>query len=212
MFLRCSVFFAMMVMTSIDGHASASDESLRKLLDGNQRYVTDRLQFPDRSSDRRLSLIANQKPFAVILGCSDSRVPPEIIFDQGLGDLFVVRVAGNVVSPVVLDSIEYACKYLGSSVIMILGHENCGAVQAVYDGKTEDIEAIADKIFPAIKKCKKEKRGVTSCIKENVRNVEMQLKDYSPIRSLIGAGDVKVVGAFYSLATGKVEVIPETIP
>ena len=212
MFWRCSIFFAMMILTSSAVDAVSTDDSLYKLLEGNQRYVVDRLQFPDRSTDRRLSLIANQKPFAVILGCSDSRVPPEIIFDQGLGDLFVVRVAGNVISPVVLDSIEYACKYLGSSVIMILGHENCGAVQAVYDGKTEDIEAIAEKIFPAIKKCKKEKRGVTSCIKENVKNVEMQVNDYPSIRSLIQMGHVKVVGAFYSLATGKVEILPETIP
>ena len=91
-----------------------------------------------------------QKPFAIILGCSDSRVSPEILFDQGIGDLFIVRVAGNVAGPVELDSIEYAALYLKSSLVLVLGHENCGAITAVLDGQTKEIEHVADLIAPAI--------------------------------------------------------------
>src|SRR3990170_7095870 len=121
-------------MTSLN-----ADVALQELIAGNQRYAAGKLTHPHQTTRHRQELIQRQEPFAIIVGCSDSRVPPEIIFDQGLGDLFIVRVAGQVVGPVELDSIEYSVKYLGSTLIFVLGHESCGAVTAVIDGKTADI-------------------------------------------------------------------------
>ncbi|MCX6990540.1 MAG: carbonic anhydrase [Chlamydiae bacterium] len=184
------------------------DEALTRLLQGNERYMQDKLTHPDRSYDRRESLLTSQQPFAIILGCSDSRVAPEILFDQGIGDLFVVRVAGNVVDPIILDSMEYAAKYLGSCLIIVLGHENCGAVKAVMAGQTEDIEAIAGQIRPAIKECKKDHGILQTCVKANVHHVVDAVKQYATIKKLLQQNKVKVVGGYYSLASGKVEIIP----
>ena len=170
--------------------------------------MQDKLIHPDRSYDRRESLVKNQQPFAIILGCSDSRVAPEILFDQGIGDLFVVRVAGNVVDPIILDSMEYAAKYLGACLIIVLGHENCGAVKAVMAGETEDIEAIAGQIRPAIKDCKKDQGILQTCVKANVHHVVDAVKQYATIKKLLRQNKVKVVGGYYSLTTGKVEIIP----
>lgn len=183
-------------------------EALARLMQGNDRYVHDKLEHPDRTSDRREAVQNSQKPFAIILGCSDSRVSPEIIFDQGIGDLFVVRVAGNIVSPVVLDSIEYSAKYLGSSLIVVLGHEKCGAVDAVMQGKTQDIEAIAKEILPAIESCKSQQNPLTNCIKANVLSVVQQIEKYPSLSKLIAQRQVNVIGAYYSLTTGKVELLP----
>ena len=159
----------------------------------------DELIHPNVSSSRREEILKLQKPCTVIVGCSDSRVPPEIVFDQGLGDLFIVRVAGNVVGPVELDSIEYAIKQLGASLVMVLGHESCGAVTAVLDGKTEDIEDVANLIKPAIKHAK----GVESAVKDNVRWIVRHLKN----TSLIKAKKVECVGAYYHLGSGQVEIL-----
>lgn len=183
-------------------------EALARLMQGNDRYVHDKLEHPDRTSDRREAVQNSQKPFAIILGCSDSRVSPEIIFDQGIGDLFVVRVAGNIVSPVVLDSIEYSAKYLGSSLIVVLGHEKCGAVDAVMQGKTQDIEAIAKEILPAIQSCKIQQKPLANCIKANVLSVVQQIEKYPSLSKLIAQKQVNVIGAYYSLTTGEVELLP----
>lgn len=153
-------------------------QALQKLLDGNERYTKDLLAHSDSSLQRREAIACTQEPFAVILGCSDSRVPPEIIFDQGLGDLFVVRVAGNVVGPLELDSIEYSTKYLKSSLIVVLGHENCGAIKAVLAGQTEEIDQIARLIEPALKECRERNAPVLdSCIQSNVKHVVKQIKE-----------------------------------
>ena len=183
-------------------------DALDKLMEGNKRYTQDKLMYPDLSPARRQALTSKQKPFAVILGCSDSRVSPELIFDQGLGDLFVVRLAGNVVTPVVLDSIEYAAKYLGSSIILVLGHENCGAIKAVYEGVTLDIEALAAQISPANEGCKKKKAPVNECVRANVRYVVKALQSYPAIKKLLEQKQVQIVGAYYSLESGAVELIP----
>ena len=114
----------------------SADAALAKLIAGNRRYVQHRQQYPDQSLPHRKELVSGQHPFAVILGCADSRVPPELLFDQGLGDLFVIRVAGNLVDDVVLGSIEYAVEHLGTKLIMVLGHEKCGAVSAAVEGGT----------------------------------------------------------------------------
>src|SRR5262249_39949150 len=107
-----------------------ADEALAKLMDGNKRYASSHSLHPHQSAGRRHELEATQHPFACILSCSDSRVPPEVVFDEGLGDLFVVRVAGNIVDSAVTGSIEYAVEHLGTPLVLVMGHEKCGAVQA----------------------------------------------------------------------------------
>jgi carbonic anhydrase len=205
-----SFIFYTLIMSVVSSFlvCQTPQDALDKLMEGNKRYTQDKLLYPDLSNARRQALTSKQQPFAVILGCSDSRVPPELIFDQGLGDLFVVRLAGNVVTPVVFDSIEYAAKYLGASIILVLGHENCGAIKAVYDGVTLDIEALAAQISPAIEECKKKKAPVNECVRANVRYIVEALQSYPAIKKLIEQKQVQIVGAYYSLESGAVELIP----
>lgn len=176
-----------------------------RLVQGNHRYREGHIQRPSLSSIRRLELHEKQRPFAVIVGCSDSRVPPEIIFDQGLGDLFVVRVAGQVVGPIELDSIEYGVKYLGASLILVLGHENCGAVGAVLEGKTEAIEDVAALIEPAI--AMTHPRTLENAVKANVRFVVEHLNNSPVIAQLKSEGKVNVVGGYYHLPDSRVETL-----
>jgi carbonic anhydrase len=185
------------------GYAITPSEALTRLLDGNRRYAKDEAVYPNHSTDRREAMKEGQSPFAVILGCSDSRVSPEIIFDQGLGDLFIVRVAGNVVGPVGLDSLEYGVKNLGGSVLLVLGHEGCGAVTAVYRGQTAGIEAISDLIKPAIE----ESESVESAIKDNIRFTVNHLKSTAVIGKLIKEGKLKCLGGYYHLGTGTIELL-----
>lgn len=185
------------------GFAQTPAESLQRLIEGNKRYATDQLLYPNHSSDRRKELREIQTPFATILGCSDSRVAPEILFDQGLGDLFIVRVAGNVVGGIELDSIEYSARHLGSSLVLVLGHQACGAVTAVMEGKTDDIEEIAHLIEPAIQDVK----TLEEAIKANVRAVVAQLRKTPLIKRLISEKKIDCIGAYYHLGSGKVEML-----
>jgi carbonic anhydrase len=180
-------------------------EALDRLVEGNKRYVADALDNPYRTSLRRMEVYKRQFPFAAIVGCSDSRVPPEIVFDQGLGDLFIVRVAGQVVGPVELDSIEYSVKYLGSSLIFVLGHQSCAAVNAVLLGKTEDIENVAQLIEPAI--AKDRSKDLEEAIKDNVRYVVDYLKKTPLIQKMSAKGKVSVVGGYYHLSDGHIEIL-----
>lgn len=192
---------------SKEGRISSS-EAIQRLLEGNQRYALDELEHPNRTPMRREAVSCKQSPFAIIVGCSDSRVSPEIIFDQGLGDLFIVRVAGNVIGPIELDSIEYAALFLDSSVVLVLGHEHCGAVTAVLENKTQPIKSIAKLIEPAVKIAKKESGDVLeNSIKENVRLVVNRLRKRKDIKALIEENKIKVIGGYYDLNTGKVEMI-----
>jgi len=180
-------------------------ESLKKLLEGNERYYSDQSIHPNRSRERREETAALQEPFATIVGCSDSRVAPEIIFDQGVGDLFTVRVAGNVVGPIELDSIEYSVIYLHSSVVLVLGHENCGAVKAVIAGQTQDIEAVAQLIEPAVRETRSVKEGrLSRTIEANVRNVTNVLKKSPALKKLIDEKKLSIVGGVYHFETGQV--------
>lgn len=191
-----------------DNHVPTPASALSRLMDGNQRYVQDRLLHPNRSQESRQAVASGQTPFAVILGCSDSRVSPEIIFDQGIGDLFIVRVAGNVLGPLELDSIEYSAIYLKSALILVLGHENCGAVTAVVEHQTRDIEAIATLIEPAVV-ASREMPGprLENAIKTNVRMVVEQLKKSPALARLIEEGKLAVAGGYYRLNSGAVEVL-----
>lgn len=179
-------------------------EALQVLMEGNRRFTVDKTHCPDRNQDRRTATVAVQKPFAIVLGCSDSRVPPELAFDQGLGDLFVVRVAGNVVGATELDSIEYSALHNGSSIIVVLGHENCGAVSAVLANNTKDIEAIANLIKPGVDASD---HSLNDAIEANVRHSVAQVKDSPVIKKLMKEGKIDVVGAYYSLETGKIRLL-----
>lgn len=185
------------------GFAQTPDELLKQLMEGNTRYINDKLLYPNQSSARREEVQEKQHPFAAILGCSDSRVAPEIIFDQGLGDLFIVRVAGNVAGPVELDSVEYSIKHLGATLIVVLGHQSCGAVTAIMEGQTADIEAVARLIEPAVKGSK----TTEEAIKANVRNVVDQLKKTPLLKKLVAKKKIACVGAYYHLGSGKVELL-----
>jgi carbonic anhydrase len=197
-------------MISIYGQTRplSSEDAIQRLLQGNERYVKDELEYPNQSMIRREAVINTQKPFAVIVGCSDSRVPPEIIFDQGLGDLFIIRVAGNVIGPIELDSIEYAALCLEASVVLVLGHESCGAVSAVVNNQAQVIPSIAKLIKPAVEIAKRDKGDLLeNAIKENVELVVNHLKKRKNIRDLIKKNKMKVIGGYYDLNTGKVNIL-----
>jgi carbonic anhydrase len=197
-----------------------ADEALQKLFDGNHRYVVDQMagqKLCDQTT--RHSLTKGQSPYAIILCCSDSRVPPEIVFDQGLGEIFVVRVAGNVPDPIILGSIEYAADHLGSPLIMVLGHGQCGAVTAAVhaEGKPHhgNIGAILKTLAPAVSQAKKETAPgkdqaelVETAIDNNIRLVCRSLTEQSEvIKTMVEAGKVTIVGAKYDLHDGKVRLL-----
>lgn len=179
--------------------------AIEKLNEGNERFMSDKLICPDRTTDRRLSLAAKQKPFAVILGCSDSRIPPEIIFDQGLGDLFVVRVAGNVVGATEMDSIKYSVYHNGSCLVVVLGHESCGAVDAVLNHQAGDVPAVANLIEAAIKGIKG--NSVEEAVKKNIRYQVDLLRKADAYKGLIKEGKLDIIGAYYHFVDGKVEIL-----
>ena len=161
-----------------------ADEALAKLMAGNQRYVQHHQQRPNQSMARRKELGNGQHPFAVILGCADSRVAPELLFDQGLGDLFVIRVAGNIVDDEILGSIEYAVEHLGTKLIMVLGHEKCGAVSAAVEGGIAPghIQAVVAAILPSVEASGKEPGDkVHNCVIANARRVAQQVRESEPV-------------------------------
>ena len=215
---RCRVLLALLIVVVFSSFVyarSAGDESLQKLMDGNKRYVSGDLAKKNIGDDRRKELLKGQKPFAIVVTCSDSRVPPELLFDQGMGDIFVIRVAGNVVDQIELGSIEYGAEHLNAPLLILLGHSNCGAVKATLEtkGKAEgNIGAIVKKIAPAAKAAQKkggsEEEILEAAIQGNLRNVYKDLMSKSTIiPHLTKEGKLKIVAGEYSLATGKVEMI-----
>ncbi|MGC8719320.1 MAG: carbonic anhydrase [Thermodesulforhabdaceae bacterium] len=205
------------------GSAISSDEALKWLLDGNQRYKSGAMKTCEvTSKDKRHQVAKGQKPYAVIISCSDSRVPPELIFDASLGDIFVIRTAGNIVDKIAIGSVEYAVEHLGSPLIMVLGHTRCGAVTAALesDGKAEgNIGEIVKTIAPAVKKAKEQGKALDkpaildSAIDENVRLVAENLVKQSPvIQKLVDEGKVKIIKAKYDLDTGAVTVLEDKKP
>jgi carbonic anhydrase len=197
-----------------DQPSVAPADAISKLKEGNGRYTGGSLQHPGQTTDRRTELANVQHPFAVIVSCSDSRVPPEIVFDQGLGDLFIVRVAGNVMNNEGLGSIEYAVDHLGSRLILVLGHQRCGAVDAAKQtiaakGKAPGhIESLVMAIKPAVQATAKDDLDTT--IKANVKNVVQALRLSTPIlKGEVDSGKIQVVGGYYSLDTGAVTFLDE---
>lgn len=202
------------------GHAAgppsvSPEEALARLMNGNARYVDGYAAHPHGDRPRRLEVATGQRPFATILACADSRVAPELIFDQGLGDLFVIRVAGNVVDDAVLASIEYSVIHLGSTLIMALGHERCGAVKATVDalagrGSPEDrdtrIGALAALITPAVRAVPAGTADpVEAAVSLNAAHAAAEVFAGSrPLRTRVLAGQLKIVAARYDLDDGRV--------
>lgn len=199
------VFCFAFLYAACAGNAMDPSAALKRLMEGNLRYTKDRSLNPDRNACRRLEVLNKQNPYATILGCSDSRVPPEIIFDEGIGDLFTIRVAGNVAGPLELDSIEYSAR-IGSSLIVVLGHQSCGAVTAVLNNQVDDIEEIAQLIQPAIQDIKPD--HLIEAVKANVQWVVDHLKKTPLLQKLIEERKIEIVGAYYHLGSGKVELLP----
>jgi carbonic anhydrase len=190
------------------------DDALKRLMEGNERYVAGMPNNQNHSADRAARAAA-QYPIAAILSCSDSRVAPELVFDQGPGNLFVVRVAGNFVNDDGLASLEYAVKYLGVSLLMVMGHSGCGAVSAAIKVVEEDakLPGHLDDMIREIRPAVAEVRGMRGNVLEetidaNVRHAVQRLETAAPILSgRISDGGVKVVGCRYEIATGQVSLI-----
>lgn len=186
-------------------------EALKMLLEGNARFVTGQVTHPHQGADRRAEVVGGQKPFAIVLCCSDSRVPPEVLFDQGIGDIFIVRTAGNVADAVALGSIEYAAEHLGSRLILVLGHQKCGAVTAAVQSSSAPghIDSIVKAIQPGVAAAKgKGGDEVLNATKENIRHIVAQIKSCEPILAeMVKEGKVQVIGGLYYLDSGKVEPV-----
>lgn len=196
-------------------------DALKRLQDGNARFVSGESQHPHEAREWRSILEGGQRPFAVVLGCSDSRVPPELLFDQGFGDLFIVRVAGNVVDTDVIASIEYAVDHLDTRLVVVMGHSNCGAVTATLDELTDpgpeaaEIVSLLYRIEPAVVglpdgSSRDEK--ITEAVKRNVELAVRRLTRVPDLRRSMDAGRITVVGAVYDMHTGRVGFLEEPTP
>ena len=189
-----------------------------RLMEGNKRWVSGDLQHPDRDPNRRQFVSEKQKPFGAILSCIDSRVPPELLFDTGLGDLYVMRTGGEAVGPVVTGSVEYGPMTSGTPLVVVLGHQRCGAIEAAYnsirDGKPlpGNLNAIAKALRPAYDQAVKEggPDPVETMARAQVTLTAADLRSNQDLSPLVAKGALAVVGAYYSLDTGKVEVLAGT--
>src|SRR5438128_2600778 len=189
-------------------------EAISRLKDGNSRYTNGNQQHPRQSTKQRVELIKSQHPFAIVVGCADSRVPPEIVFDQGLGDLFVLRVAGNVIDDHSLGSIEYAVDHLAVRLIVVLGHQSCGGVKAAKDTNAPKheaparIQSLVTAIQPAVEATVH--GDLETTVKANVKDVVQALRSSTPIlKPKVDSGELRVLGAYYSLDTGAVSFLDE---
>jgi len=213
--LGCCLAAAVALGATTAGPGMTADEALTRLKDGNARYLEGKPQYPRQSRERRaLTAGQGQHPFATVLACSDSRVPVELIFDQGLGDLFVVRVAGNVAQVDEMGSIEYAVGHLATPLVVVLGHSQCGEVTAVVENAkvSGHVAALIAAIKPAVAKAKADNSNLSgeallnAAIQANIwQAVENLLQKSQEIRGRAKAGKVKVVGALYELDTGQVQ-------
>ncbi len=201
-----------LIAVMLTGHQAeptvTPDSVLGELKTGNAHHVRHQYQHPHETIARQRELVAGQHPHAEILSCADSRVPPEIIFDQGLGDLFVVRVAGNVATDTEIGSLEYGAEHLHIPLLVVLGHESCGAVTAAVQGGNAEghISVLMSLIKPAVDKSQRIPGDrIANAVRTNVQMVVQQLRSSTPILSeLVAHGKLKIVGGVYSLETGEV--------
>ncbi|XHX78324.1 MAG: carbonic anhydrase [Stenomitos frigidus ULC029] len=186
------------------------DAALKQLMAGNQRFVQHQPQYPDQSAKRLQEVAQVQHPFATILSCADSRVPAELVFDQGIGDVFDVRIAGNIASPEAIGSIEYAVVLLGTPLLLVLGHERCGAVTAAVQNKPlpGQIGTFVKPILPAVKRVKDQPGdAVDNAVVANVQYQMEQLQRSPLLAERVQAGELKIVGGRYDLDTGTVTIV-----
>ena len=203
-------------MAHEDAVTASADEVLARLRAGNERFVNGRARFPTVQKEILAQLAKGQRPYATILGCSDSRVPPELVFDAGFGELFIIRVAGNVVSPEVLGTLQYAAVHLGTPLFVVLGHEGCGAVQAALAAKFQGardrsrIERLLENITPGLDDINAEstpEAQLQAGVEANVRWSMRQLLETPEAKARAAEGVLKLVGAVYELTTGRVRFL-----
>lgn len=188
--------------------------AFERLVQGNQRFVDARMQHPDQSPEHRLRVSQAQHPFAAILTCSDSRVPPEVLFDQGLGDLFVIRVAGNIADVSEMGSVEYAVAHLGAPLVVVIGHERCGAVEATLDSIQNhttphgSVAALVDAIAPAVPVARQRSGDLLdNTIRVNAEMSRDAITKSPELTDPLKRGQLKVLAAYYDLDDGRVSVI-----
>ncbi len=193
---------------------SSPNEALQRLLEGNQRYTTNKSTNLNESEARRLELVKGQNPFATIFSCVDSRVPPELIFDRGLGDLFIVRTAGEVLDHAVLGSLQYGVAELKIPLLMVLGHEKCGAVKATIEAIESSAEGeaeinwLVEGIRPAVEKVHAAEGDLLdNAVRANVELTVEKLKTSAILADALEKGELNIVGARYDLDSGVVELI-----
>lgn len=216
-FIFC-MLFSLPINTFAAGHGSvpgiSADVALDALREGNLRYIQGRSLTPNTDSLRRIITATDgQHPFVMVLACADSRVPVEILFDRGIGDIFVARVAGNVVSPSVLGTLEYGAEHLGIPVLVVLGHTNCGAVTAVFKGEKAHghLAELLQPIIPAVEKAKSDAAAshsectLDAVIMENVRQAINDIRAKSPeLAAMEQSGKLRILGAVYDINTGEI--------
>jgi carbonic anhydrase len=196
------------------GRPATSAEALAELLAGNRRFVTGGRIHPHQDAERRAALAEAQRPFAVVFGCSDSRLAAEIIFDRGLGDLFVVRTAGHIVGPEVLASIEYGVAVLGAPLVVVLGHDSCGAIRAAHDAMTGNppsvpgLRAIIDRVTPSLRAAYSQQiTDLDEVAAVHVRRtIDLIAHEDTTLAEAVAAGHCAAVGMTYRLADGQVTV------
>lgn len=185
------------------------DNVLSRLTEGNTRFIADGLEGKQQNGERRDVLTKGQEPYAIVLSCADSRVVPELAFDTGLGELFVVRVAGNIANSSSIASIEYAVAHCGSQVIVVLGHQSCGAVTAAVNGGDNgyNLNHLLSHITPAIA-ASPEGASITDVVKKNAEMTAQELMNRSSIiKEFVDNGKVKIAPAYYNLDSGKVDFL-----
>jgi len=193
-----------------------ADEALARLQAGNLRFISGEARFPTVQKDVLAELTRGQQPYATILGCSDSRVPPELVFDAGFGELFVIRVAGNVLGPSILGTLQYSALHLKTPLFVVMGHEGCGAVKAAiasrFDGSQQAgrIEILLEQIIPALDGLDPQATPaelLSAGVEANVRRTIRELLATPEAKSRMGEGVFKLVGAVYELETGRVRFL-----
>ncbi len=213
--MKKSVIVYAMLLVSIAAASPvfAAVSPLERLLAGNRRFVAGTLAGRGTGGKRRMELAKGRRPFAIVLACSDCRVPPEMIFDQGIGGLFVIRDAGNVADPVVIGSIEYAVEHLHVPLLVVLGHSGCGAVKTTLEARRRpagNVGSITDKILPAVVEARKSRKKdiLNEAVQDNVKNTCSEIVRRSGIiRKLVAEGKFGIVAAEYYTDTGKVEPV-----
>lgn len=195
---------------------SSAEQALARLIAGNERFLKGESRLPGLAQETLKGLVDSQQPFAAILGCSDSRVPPEIVFDSGLGELFVIRVAGNVFSPEVAASLQFAGAQLHTPLFVVLGHQGCGAVNAALQSRDEGerhrsrIQLLVDNILPGLPQPDPQlsrEEQANQAVESNVLWTIKQISDTSEAKSILAEQQIQLIGAVYEIATGQVRYL-----